>query len=75
MKSLDFWKRVKYSLYSTLVFILITNPMTYLFTQSIFQKSLIILQNGVPTTTGYFLHAFLFFVIILAIMQIPKDYI
>ena len=70
---LDFWRRVKYSFYSTLVFILITNPMTYLFTQSIFKGALTIVQNGVPTATGYFLHAGLFFLVILSIMQFPKD--
>ncbi len=70
---LDFWRRVKYSFYSTLVFILITNPMTFLFTQSIFKGALTILQNGVPTAAGYFLHAGLFFFVILGIMQFPKD--
>ena len=70
---LEFWRRVKYSFYSTLVFILITNPMTYSFTQSIFKGSLSIVQNGVPTAAGYFLHVALFFFVILGIMQFPKD--
>jgi hypothetical protein len=72
-QELDFWRRVKYSFYATLVFILVTNPMTYRFTQTMFQGAFTILQNGVPTTTGYYLHAFLFFLIVLAIMMFPKD--
>jgi hypothetical protein len=70
---LDFWRRVKYSFYSTLVFLLVTNPMTYRFTQSMFQGFFQILQNGVPTPAGYFLHAVLFFFIILGIMMFPRD--
>ena len=65
--------KLKYSFYSTLVFVLITNPMTYSFTQSIFKGALTIVQNGVPTAAGYFLHAALFFLVILGIMQFPKD--
>jgi hypothetical protein len=70
---LDFWRRVKYSFYSTLVFLLVTNPMTYRFTQSIFQGFIQILQNGIPTPAGYFIHATLFFFIILGIMMFPRD--
>lgn len=71
--SLTLWRRVKYSFYSTLVFLLITNPMTYAFTQGIFKGSLPIIQNGIPTPAGYFLHAALFFLVIFGIMQFPKD--
>ncbi len=70
---LDFWKRVKYSFYATLVFILITNPITYRFTQGIFQGFITVIQNGVPTPAGYFLHAGLFFLTTLAIMMFPRD--
>jgi hypothetical protein len=71
--SLDFWKRVKNSFYATLVFIVVTNPMTYRFTQSMFQGYVNVLQNGVPTPAGYFLHAGLFFLTVLAIMMFPRD--
>jgi hypothetical protein len=69
---ITFWKRVKYSFYSTLVFLLLTNPMTYAFTQSMFQ-GVTMVRNGVLTSTGYFFHAFLFFLTILGIMMFPKD--
>ncbi len=72
-RDLDFWKRVKYSFYSTLVFLLFTNPMTYSFTQSMFKGILTIEQGGVPTPTGYFVHGFLFFLTILGLMMFPKD--
>jgi len=70
---LDFWKRVKYSFYSTLVFILITNPITFKFTNTMFHGLFTVLQNGMPTPVGYFFHVFLFFVVILAIMMFPRD--
>lgn len=72
-KELEFLRRVKYSFYATLIFILVTNPMTYRFTQTMFQGSLTVLQNGIPTASGYFLHVALFFIITLAVMMFPKD--
>jgi hypothetical protein len=71
--NVEFWRRVKYSFYGTLVFLLITNPMTYRFTQAMFQGSFNVLQGVVPTPAGYFLHAVLFFLITLAIMMFPRD--
>ena len=70
---LDFWKRVKNSFYATLVFILITNPMTYRFTNNIFKGVVTVLENGTPTPSGYFLHVVLFFFTVLAIMMFPRD--
>jgi len=72
MLDITFWKRVKYSFYSTLVFLLLTNPLTYAFTQSMFQ-GVVMVKNGVLTSTGYFFHSFLFFLTILGIMMFPKD--
>jgi hypothetical protein len=71
--STDFWKRVKYSFYATLIFLLLTNPMTYRFTQTMFQGLFTVIQNGIPTPSGYFLHGLLFFLITLAVMMFPKD--
>lgn len=70
---LDFWKRVKYSFYATLVFILITNPVTYRFTNTVFKGMVTVLENGSPTPAGYFLHVGLFFLTTLAIMMFPRD--
>lgn len=69
---ITFWKRVKYSFYSTLVFLILTNPMTYTFTQSMFQ-GVVLVKDGVPTSTGYFFNGFLFFLTILGLMMFPKD--
>ena len=66
-------RRVKYSFYATLVFLLFTSPITYRFTQSMFQGAFVVLQNGIPTPQGYFLHAALFFLTILGILMLPKD--
>jgi hypothetical protein len=38
-----------------------------------FQGVFVVLQNGVPTPQGYFLHAALFFLTSLGIMMLPKD--
>jgi hypothetical protein len=59
----DFWKRVKYSFYATLIFLIVTNPITYNFTQTF--------TKGVPSIT-YIVHAALFFVLSLATMMIPN---
>jgi len=69
----DFWRRVKYSFYASLIFLLLTNPITYSFTQTIFRGSFTVIQNGIPTSAGYFLHGILFFLITLAVMMFPKD--
>jgi hypothetical protein len=69
----DVLHRIKYSFYSTLVYILVSNPITYHFTQTLFQGSLSIIQNGVPTTVGYCFHIVLFFLVMLGILMFPKD--
>lgn len=69
----EFWRRVKYSFYATLVFLLFTSPITYRFTNTMLQGAITVLQNGVPTPQGYFLHAVLFFLTYLGIMMLPKD--
>jgi len=65
-------QRLKYSFYGTLVFILISNPITYAFTNSLFQGTLFIIQNNVPTSIGYLVHSILFFLCLSAIFMIPK---
>lgn len=70
---LAFWRKVKFSLYSTLIFILITSPITYRFTDSMLKGMVQVLQNGVPTPAGYFLHVVLFFLCTLGVMMFPRD--
>jgi len=71
--SIELMLRMKYSFYGTLIFLLVSNPITYRFTQQLFQHSFAVLQGGVPTPAGYFLHALLFFCLTLAVMMFPKD--
>ena len=55
--------RAKYSFYSTLVFLLVTNPMTVKLLQSF----------GLKDSSNYFFQVFLFFLIVLGLMMFPKD--
>jgi len=64
--------KVKYSLYSALIFFLIANPETYRFTQSVF-GSFIASKSGSPTSYGFFLHTIVFFLAILGLMMFPSD--
>ena len=59
---LEITKRVKYSFYATLVFLIITNPITIKTLQNLFNFS---------PVEGYFFHAFLFFSCILGLMMFP----
>jgi hypothetical protein len=54
--------RMKYSFFSTLVFLLVTNPMT-----------IKLLNINVQSASGYFFQVILFFLIILGLMMFPKD--
>ena len=66
----EFWLRVKYSFFSALVFLLVTNPMTLKLLQNIFGG--IFQQEGL-TPKGYFIQVALFFLTVLALMMFPKD--
>ena len=59
---LEITKRVKYSFYATLVFLIITNPITIKTLQNLFNFS---------PVEGYFFNAFLFFSCILGLMMFP----
>jgi hypothetical protein len=62
---LDFWRKVKLSFYATLVFLLITNPITYRFTQAIFQ--------GVEGYGLYLIQGLLFFCVVFSIMLLASN--
>ncbi len=66
--------KVKYSFYSMLVFVIFANPETFRIVNSMFGKlTPITTSAGVPTPTGFFLHAFLFFATMLGLMMLPAD--
>jgi hypothetical protein len=52
--------KIKYSLYATLIFFLIANPITITFT-----------QTYISPINGFLAHTALFFITILAFMMIP----
>lgn len=62
--------KVKFSLYSTLLFFLVANPVTYRFVDSIVGGVAI---DGCPTSFGFMLHSFVFFLLSFAIMTLPRD--
>jgi hypothetical protein len=62
--------KAKFSLYSTLIFFLVANPVTFRFVNSIIPGVAI---NGCPTAFGFILHTIVFFLISFGIMFFPKD--
>lgn len=62
--------KVKYSLYSALIFFLVANPATFKVVNSIIPG---VAVNGCPTSFGLFLHTFVFFLALVGIMMLPKD--
>jgi len=67
---LSFGLKVKYSLYSALIFFLIANPITYKVVNSVLPG---VASNGCPTPFGLVLHTIVFFLALLGVMLLPKD--
>ncbi len=62
--------KVKYSLYSALIFFLVANPATFRVVNSIIPG---VAVNGCPTAAGLLLHTVVFFLALVGIMMLPKD--
>ncbi len=60
----DLNRRVKYSLYATLIFLLLTNPMTWKFTQTLYA--------GLSDPIGYLFQGLVFFCLTLALFMFPN---
>lgn len=60
----DVTRRVKYSLYATLIFLLLTNPMTWKFTQTLY--------SGLSAPIGYLFQGLVFFCLTLAALMFPN---
>jgi len=59
----------RYTLYTTVLFLLIANPYAYKLVQKVLGKFVrIINQNGCPTTKGLLIHALVFTLILRVIM-------
>ena len=68
--------KIKYSLYSALVFFLFANPETNMILQRFFGKFVqFITPNGASTITGIFVSTGLFFFTMLGLMLLPSDYL
>lgn len=70
MGDLSVGLKVKFSLYSTLLFFLVANPLTYKVVNSIVSG---VAVSGCPTAFGLFLHSLVFFGLSYAIMTLPPD--
>ena len=68
--SLSLGLKVKYSLYSALIFFLVANPATFRLVNSVIPG---VAVNGCPTGAGLLLHTVVFFVALVGIMMLPKD--
>jgi len=68
-----FLLKLKYSLYSSLVFFIFANPETFRIMHSLLGKQVpIITSAGVPTPAGFFIHAFGFCITMLGLMMLPS---
>jgi hypothetical protein len=68
--SLSLGLKVKYSLYSALIFFLVANPATFRVVNSLIPG---VAVNGCPTAMGLLLHTIVFFFALVGIMMLPKD--
>ena len=68
--ALSFGLKVKYSLYSALLFFLVANPVTFRVVNSIVPG---VAVGGCQTAIGMVLHTFVFFVALVGLMMLPKD--
>ena len=62
--------KFKYSLYSTLAFFLVANPVTFKFVNSLIAG---VAVNGCPTAFGFMLHTLVFFGVLYGLMSLPSD--
>jgi hypothetical protein len=64
--------KLKYSIYSSLIFFFLSSPVLYSQVASIFGNS-IANVNGCPTIFGILLHSFVYFILLIAVMYLPPD--
>jgi hypothetical protein len=62
--------KMKYSLYSALMFFLLANPVTFKFMDSLIGG---IAVGGCPTSFGLILHTVVFFFALVLLMSLPPD--
>lgn len=66
---LDKWR---YTLYTTLLFLIVVNPFTYRLVNSLLGSITKIADNtGCPTTKGMLIHAVVFTLLLRGVMELP----
>lgn len=63
--------KIKYSLYSAILFAVISSPPTYKLVQSLLGRLATVAVNGKPTPAGVAVHSLVFFAIIYGLMHLP----
>ncbi len=65
------WDKWRYTLYTTVVFLIVVNPMVYKFVNSLLNNIVVISNiDGCPTTEGMLIHALVFTVILRLMMEL-----
>lgn len=65
--------KAKYAFYATIIFFIIANPETLKMTQHALGWIVNIADNGgCPTSTGFFIHTGLFFLVLWGAMLFPR---
>lgn len=68
-KTLTSGDKWKYTLYTTIIFLLVANPYTYMLVQAFLGRFVYIAnKKGCPSWAGFFIHALVFTLILRAIM-------
>lgn len=62
--------KIKFSLYSALLFFLVANPVTFRVMNSLIPG---VAVNGCPTSFGFMLHTIVFFGLSFLLMLLPRD--
>lgn len=62
--------KIKFSLYSALIFFLVANPITFRVMNSLIPG---VAVNGCPTSFGFMLHTIVFFGLSFLLMLLPRD--
>lgn len=70
-RDLDQGRKIKYSLYSALIFFLIASPMMYMATSRLFGSW--IANRGCPTGLGVIFHSVVYFLAVWGVMNLPLD--
>lgn len=66
--------KIKYSIYSALVFFLLANPVTYKVVQNLIGGLVKIADTaGCPTLAGVGVHSVVYFLVLYGLMALPKD--